>query len=76
MVDFFGLMIFMFTPPKTNMSPENQWLVQMYFLFNWSLLVFRGVLHVQKPSKTRFFVPVVSWEHGNTWLVFFELYRW
>ena len=27
-------------PPKNNMSPENQWLVQMYFLLKSSL--FRG----------------------------------
>ena len=38
-----------FTPLKTNMSPENQWLVQMYVLLKYSLLrghslVFRGVL--------------------------------
>ena len=27
-------------PRKLTLSPENQWLVQMYFLLNWSL--FRG----------------------------------
>ena len=39
-----------YTPPKNErMSPENQWLVQMYFLlkivpFKETLLVFRGVV--------------------------------
>ena len=39
------------TPLKTNMSPENRWLVQMYSLLKWSLFrgrpfVFRGVVVV------------------------------
>ena len=31
---FWLLLTTIYTPPKTNMSTENQWLVQIYFLLN------------------------------------------
>ena len=56
-------MVMELTPLKTNMSPENQWLEDVFpteiVLFLWDMLVFGGVITL---LRRWFYSPIIIWQ--------------